>query len=183
MRSFLGVPMNGSFILVTHLRFCCTLCLKRRRKTEINEVWMTQCICDKWIEQCLTDPILPLVIKFLDQFPHALDVIVSCARKTEVALWEHLFSVVGEPKDLFEVLSYGRRPQSHPNINQRFCSCAYRTTAYVLPRPIWLFYKPCNHWLLAGRSVYVFMDNNELDELILNTINRIRYDYYKRQWT
>ncbi|KAI9489868.1 RIC1-domain-containing protein [Zychaea mexicana] len=49
------------------------------------------------------DPILPLVIKYLDQFPHALDVIVSCARKTEVALWDHLFSVVGEPKDLFEL--------------------------------------------------------------------------------
>ncbi|KAI9317719.1 RIC1-domain-containing protein [Dichotomocladium elegans] len=55
------------------------------------------------------EPILPLVIKFLDQFPHALDVIVSCARKTEVALWGHLFSVVGEPKDLFELcLSDGR---------------------------------------------------------------------------
>ncbi|KAI9252811.1 RIC1-domain-containing protein [Phascolomyces articulosus] len=55
------------------------------------------------------DPILPLVIKYLDQFPHALDVIVSCARKTEVALWDHLFSVVGEPKDLFELcLSDGR---------------------------------------------------------------------------
>lgn len=51
----------------------------------------------------LLDAILPLVIKFLDQFPHALDVIVSCARKTEVALWDHLFSVVGKPKDLFEV--------------------------------------------------------------------------------
>ncbi|ORX51228.1 RIC1-domain-containing protein [Hesseltinella vesiculosa] len=36
--------------------------------------------------------ILPLVIRFLDQFPHALDVIVSCARKTEVALWDHLFA-------------------------------------------------------------------------------------------
>ncbi|OAD78538.1 hypothetical protein PHYBLDRAFT_163644 [Phycomyces blakesleeanus NRRL 1555(-)] len=48
------------------------------------------------------DAILPLVIKFLDQFPHALDVIVSCARKTEVALWDHLFSAVGKPKDLFE---------------------------------------------------------------------------------
>ncbi|KAL1935687.1 hypothetical protein VTP01DRAFT_4827 [Rhizomucor pusillus] len=55
------------------------------------------------------DAILALVIKFLDQFPHALDVIVSCARKTEVALWGHLFSVVGEPKDLFELcLSDGR---------------------------------------------------------------------------
>ncbi|CAO0800336.1 unnamed protein product [Mucor circinelloides] len=53
--------------------------------------------------------ILPLVIKFLDQFPHALDVIVSCARKTEVALWDHLFSVVGKPKDLFEIcLADGR---------------------------------------------------------------------------
>ncbi|KAI7868750.1 RIC1-domain-containing protein [Spinellus fusiger] len=49
------------------------------------------------------DAILPLVIKFLDHFPHALDVIVSCARKTEVALWDHLFSVVGKPKDLFEL--------------------------------------------------------------------------------
>ncbi|CEP10533.1 hypothetical protein [Parasitella parasitica] len=53
--------------------------------------------------------ILPLVIKFLDQFPHALDVIVSCARKTEVALWDHLFSVVGKPKELFEIcLADGR---------------------------------------------------------------------------
>lgn len=51
------------------------------------------------------DAILPSVIKFLDQFPHALDVIVSCARKTEVALWDHLFSVVGKPKDLFEVIN------------------------------------------------------------------------------
>jgi hypothetical protein len=49
------------------------------------------------------DAILPIVIQFLDQFPHALDVIVGCARKTEVALWEHLFSIVGNPQDLFEV--------------------------------------------------------------------------------
>lgn len=66
-------------------------------------MYHTQLYRDKQTDQCQTDPILPLVIKFLDQFPHALDVIVSCARKTEVALWEHLFSVVGEPKDLFEV--------------------------------------------------------------------------------
>lgn len=51
------------------------------------------------------DAILPIVIQFLDQFPHALDVIVGCARKTEVALWEHLFSIVGNPQDLFEVRS------------------------------------------------------------------------------
>ncbi|GAB5586829.1 WD40 repeat protein [Umbelopsis nana] len=50
-----------------------------------------------------SDAILPIVIQFLDQFPHALDVIVGCARKTEVALWEHLFSIVGNPQDLFEL--------------------------------------------------------------------------------
>ncbi|KAF7732832.1 hypothetical protein EC973_000108 [Apophysomyces ossiformis] len=61
---------------------------------------------DKRLEE---DAILPLVIKFLDQFPHALDVIVSCARKTEVALWGHLFAAVGKPKDLFELcLADGR---------------------------------------------------------------------------
>lgn len=99
----LAVPMNVSFTLVTHLKSCYILCLKRRQKIVISVVCITQLLRDKQTDQCQTDPILPLVIKFLDQFPHALDVIVSCARKTEVALWEHLFSVVGEPKDLFEV--------------------------------------------------------------------------------
>ncbi|CAI2176090.1 16264_t:CDS:10 [Funneliformis geosporum] len=41
-------------------------------------------------------------LKFLNNFPHSLDAIVGCARKTEVALWSYLFSIVGSPKDLFE---------------------------------------------------------------------------------
>lgn len=47
--------------------------------------------------------LLPLVVEFLDHFPQALDVVVGCARKTEVARWGFLFDVVGPPRDLFEV--------------------------------------------------------------------------------
>jgi len=46
--------------------------------------------------------VLPEVISFLSHFPHYLDVIVRCTRKTEVASWKHLFSVVGSPQALFE---------------------------------------------------------------------------------
>ena len=42
------------------------------------------------------------MIRFLTHFPHYLDVIVRCTRKTEVASWKHLFSVVGSPQALFE---------------------------------------------------------------------------------
>jgi hypothetical protein len=45
---------------------------------------------------------LPLVIEFLDHFPESLDVVVSCARKTEVERWGTLFDVVGKPRELFE---------------------------------------------------------------------------------
>lgn len=38
----------------------------------------------------------------MDHFPEALDVVVGCARKTEVDRWERLFEVVGSPRELFE---------------------------------------------------------------------------------
>jgi RAB6A-GEF complex partner protein 1 len=47
--------------------------------------------------------VLPTVVEFLDHFDEALDVIVKCARKTEVTRWPRLFEIVGSPQSLFEV--------------------------------------------------------------------------------
>ena len=46
---------------------------------------------------------LALVIQFAEQFPNYVDVIVQCARKTEVERWPDLFQVAGDPVELFEV--------------------------------------------------------------------------------
>jgi hypothetical protein len=51
--------------------------------------------------------ILPVVIEFLDHFDESLDVVVGCARKTEIDRWERLFEVVGDPRGLFEMCLNG----------------------------------------------------------------------------
>jgi len=49
----------------------------------------------------IPDALLPSVVDFIQEFPVFHKTIGRCARKTEVALWHHLFSVVGSPRALF----------------------------------------------------------------------------------
>ena len=42
-------------------------------------------------------------IKFINQFPRSLEIIVNCARKSEMAIWKEFFEFVGDPKDLYHV--------------------------------------------------------------------------------
>ncbi|KAJ7596719.1 RIC1-domain-containing protein [Mycena floridula] len=53
--------------------------------------------------------VLPTVVRFLDHFDQALDVVVGCARKTEMTRWRRLFSIVGNPKTLFETCLESQR--------------------------------------------------------------------------
>ena len=58
------------------------------------------------IEKDPMSGVLPTVVEFLDHFDAALDVVVGCARKTEVTRWRRLFDIVGNPKALFEARGF-----------------------------------------------------------------------------
>jgi RAB6A-GEF complex partner protein 1 len=51
------------------------------------------------------DAVLQAAIDFLDHFDESLEVVVGCARKTEMVRWERLFAVVGKPRTLFQVMN------------------------------------------------------------------------------
>lgn len=49
------------------------------------------------------DALLPVVLSFLSTFPEYLDIIVQCARKTELRSWRTLFAYLPPPIELFEI--------------------------------------------------------------------------------
>lgn len=47
--------------------------------------------------------LFPHAVAFVEQFSQFLDVVVKCARKTEVERWRYLFQYCGDPVELFDV--------------------------------------------------------------------------------
>ena len=50
----------------------------------------------------VSEQILKDVVQFVETFPEYLKIILHCTRKSEVAVWPHLFSIVGDSCKLFE---------------------------------------------------------------------------------
>ena len=46
--------------------------------------------------------VLPRLVNTISSLPEYHQIIVNCARKSEVSVWKYLFSVVGDPLELFD---------------------------------------------------------------------------------
>ena len=91
------------------------------------------------------DALLPRAIEFIKQFPQFLETVGSCARKTEIALWQYLFAAVDNPKDLFDV--------SNGNIHLHF----------VVTLAICIFFSPqhcLNDTNLSTAATYLIIIQN-----------------------
>ncbi|KAJ1341122.1 hypothetical protein BSLG_004293 [Batrachochytrium salamandrivorans] len=51
----------------------------------------------------IIDSRLAQTVKFIKRFPKSLEIIVNCARKSEMAIWEYFFSVAGDPIAMFQL--------------------------------------------------------------------------------
>jgi hypothetical protein len=47
------------------------------------------------------DSSLPKILEFVKLFPRSLEIIVNCARKSEMSYWNRFFRLAGDPKDLY----------------------------------------------------------------------------------
>ena len=69
------------------------------------EVLLHRVLAKEWdkMEPTSDRALLPIVVNFLRSFPDFMEVVVRCARKTELEMWGYLFAIVGDPRTLFEV--------------------------------------------------------------------------------
>nr|KAJ3422636.1 hypothetical protein HK105_007190 [Polyrhizophydium stewartii] len=64
---------------------------------------------DAKMQQTQRGSLLAQTVRFVQNFPKSLEIIVNCARKSEMALWGYFFSIVGDPIAMFEkCLSVGQ---------------------------------------------------------------------------
>jgi hypothetical protein len=57
---------------------------------------------DNMLPKGSQDNTLANMVQFVFQFPRSLEIIVNCARKSEMALWSRFFSIAGDPKVLYQ---------------------------------------------------------------------------------
>lgn len=108
--------------------------------------------------------VLSTAVEFLDHFDAALDVVVGCARKTEMTRWPRLFSIVGNPKSLFEVcMQYRLYAMFHVTFSLQACLESERLRT-------------------AGSYLLVLHNLEQLDENSSDAIRLLRNAVQAKDW-